>query len=212
MRVGLLVLGLLVGCGDDGGGDTSGTSTSSTTGTTGTGTGTSATGTGTTGTSTGTTGTTSTASTVTIEVGNGFEEHVAITDGSHVEMFFGVQGGWHIDMSGVIGGTTANVAVSFAVTHVSTGDLLAGGADEYFLLLAGWDIVDQSGLFFGQRAGFVNTDGWLANNTICQYENQELDICIHVEDLSDRSLRGDECVRIIADLHPADVQRCSATP
>lgn len=205
MRIGLVVLGLLVGCSGDTGKDTS-TSTSTTTGTS-TGQTTSTT----TGTNTGTSTSTTTTNpnAASVVVGNGETAHSALSDGDHVTMFHGAQGGWHIEVSGFVSNTGSAVAVSPTVTHTASGTVLAGVQPESFILLAGWTIASQNGVFVGTKALLDDVADWAQMNRFCEYENEALELCVHIEDLADASIQADDCVTVIADLHVDDVDNCA---
>ena len=204
MRIGLVVLVLVVGCSEDNGKDTH----SSTSTTTGTVTGQ------TTGITTSTTTATSTSTTTTpnapsVVVGNGETVHTALSDGDHVTMFHGPQGGWHIEVSGFVSNTGSAVAVAPTVTHPASGTLLSGIQPEGFILLAGWTIASQDGDFVGTKALLDDVADWATMRRFCEYENEELELCVHIEDLADRSIQADDCVMVIADLHVDDVETCA---
>ena len=73
------------------------------------------------------------------------------------------------------------------------------------LPLANWDIVTTTGEFAGIQATLPN---WGPVDGFCDYAGEELDLCVHALDLTDNTQQGDGCVRVIADLHPDDVDNC----
>ena len=122
-----------------------------------------------------------------VEVGTGDQDHHPLVPGGEVELVFGGQGGFHVDVSGVVQGLGEVVVVWVWVTRTDTGQTIARGSPlGTAMRLGAYDPVTETGVFVGERA-------YLANNSltwVCGLEGVDLEIKASVEDLADRRFQA----------------------
>ncbi len=131
-----------------------------------------------------------------VEAGNGVDQHVPVLDGNSVTVVHGIQGGWHVDVSGLVGGTSSQVGILIDVVRVSDGSLVSVEQVETFQALANYD--GCTGTFFSFQA-LVNTPPYPPpQQFICELVGEELDLVIDVRDLADDTLAAQTTVRVVA--------------
>lgn len=199
-----LCLLALAGCGSTVPVDSGTTSTGATTGTP-SGATTSPTGTGT---PSGTTPTEPTGPWT--EVGNGVGGHVPLADLDEVVIVHGGQGGFHVDVSGIVHNVSSVVNVRSILTVESTGQQLAGDIAPLAYLLGNYDEDTETGLFTGERA-LISVEIADTTEEICPFEDAIMELCVEIMDLGGDGDMGLDCVRVTAVLDPSDVPFCHGT-
>ncbi|HHO54514.1 MAG TPA: hypothetical protein ENK18_27495 [Deltaproteobacteria bacterium] len=132
-----------------------------------------------------------------LQIGNGAEEHIPLSDDDTVVVVKGDQGGWHIDVSGLVGGTTGIISVLPTVTRISDGLQLAGDQPPTYLALV--DTGACEGEFSGVRA-FID-DPVLTGSYeefICTLGGEALELRVEIEDLKAPGSIASGTVRVIA--------------
>lgn len=87
-----------------------------------------------------------------VQLGNGADAHLPLADGDEVIVVHGPQGGWHVEVSGLVTGTGATVGVLPALTRLSDGLKLAGYQQGAALALVPAETGACGGTFWGVRA------------------------------------------------------------
>lgn len=149
------------------------------------------------------TGSTGSCGQPTLEIGTGAEAHTPLQDDDPVRLVSGDQGGWHIDISGLITNTTSIVSVLPTVTRVSDGLQIAGDQPPAFLALVGTQ--ECEGTFHGVRA-YIDDHVYSGEyvDFICTLGGEALELHVQIEDLKDPGSVAERTVRVIAVNDPAD--------
>ncbi len=152
---------------------------------------------------TGDTATVDPCAALTLEVGNGADEHLPLSPGDPVRVVSGAQGGWHIDVSGILTGTTSIVSVHPTVTRVSDGLQLAGEQPPAFLALVP---SGECGGEFREVRAFIDDHQPVEpyEDFICTLGGEELEIEVEVVDIKATDVTITETIRVLATSDPAD--------
>ncbi|MBX2804092.1 MAG: hypothetical protein KTR31_40825 [Myxococcales bacterium] len=154
---------------------------------------------------TGDTATFDPCATMTLEVGNAEKAHTPAESLDPVILVHGAQGGWHIDVSGLVTGTDALVGIDPLLTVVSSGTQLAGDQPSTFLMLD--EVETCVGQFAGVRAYVDDAevpkgiDDYQA--FICTLEDEELDLSVVVTDVATKT-STEQSLRLVAKLDVLD--------
>jgi hypothetical protein len=90
---------------------------------------------------------------LTLELGTGELVFEALVEGGDVQMVHGPQGGWHVDVAGLVGGSSQEVSILPSLVIPGQGDLqVAGDQQPEFVALASYDDATCAGEYFGVRA------------------------------------------------------------
>lgn len=125
------------------------------------------------------------AETMTVAVGEGLLDHAELLPGDPITLVHGGQGGWHVDLTGRVEGTTDLVAVEATLRLLSDDRIIAGLEQQPLrTALVDWDEASCSGEFFGLRS-YVDDNGPHTLDTMCTLEGEPAAIEIVLSDLSD---------------------------
>lgn len=147
------------------------------------------------------------------EIGEGEFGYEVRNPGDGFTMVHGPQGGWHMDIAGVVTGSNGVVRVQSFVTADSTSTQIAGAGQENDtpLQLAGYDESICSGSFFKGRTFIDDVDLPSAEyqGFICNLHNQPLTIEVHITDLKSEET-AITTLSATAQIDPNDVPECQA--
>ena len=149
-----------------------------------------------------------------LTAGTGAEAYVALADLDPVTMVHGPQGGWHVETSGLVGGSTGEVSVAPFLVRRSDGMQVAGDQQEQFIGLVGYDDTACTGSFFGVRAflddAFESLDtGTEPQDFICSLAGEILTLTVNLTDLTSGAT-ATSTVDVTATLDQNDIQVCPA--
>lgn len=136
--------------------------------------------------------------------------HEALQDLDDVVIVHGGQGGFHVDVSGIVHNVSAVVNVRSILTVESTGQQIAGDIAPLAYLLGNYDKANEMGLFTGERA-LIEVEIADTTEEICPFEGEVMELCVEVGDLGGDGEMGLDCVRVTAVLDPSDVPFCHGT-
>lgn len=144
--------------------------------------------------------------------GTGAEMYLPLDDLDPVVMVHGPQGGWHVETSGLVSGSTAEVSVLPTIVQKSTGVQLAGVQQEQYIGLVDYDDEVCDGSFFGVRAFLDDTFGELdaytnPQDVICGLAGELLTLTVTVMDLNTLQ-SASASVDVTATLDANDIQIC----
>lgn len=125
-----------------------------------------------------------------VELGSGRLTHVPVAPGGDLNLTYGGQGGFHIEVSGKTGDLGEIVGVQAWVTVVQTGAEVARLDGSVALLLADYDAATGTGWFAGQEARLEDN----ALNSVCPLHGAELELCAIVSDLAQPDRVAEACV------------------
>jgi hypothetical protein len=146
-----------------------------------------------------------------VSAGTGAAAVEPLTDGGRVVMVHGPQGGWHIDVAGVVDNTEE--AVSIAAIFTDAGGMPVAGVDQLpvRLALVGWSADGCSGEFYGQRIFLDDVTENVTQADICDLDGQPLTLELTVTALSgDPAPSATTTVDVIAVLDAVDLEPCAA--
>lgn len=139
----------------------------------------------------------------TMEVGDGDVSHQPCDPGDDTTIVFGGQGGFHLEVSGIVSDTSDLIGLYVDATRLDTGEVIASnGAEPSYLRLSDHD--GASGWFAGERA-FLH-DNALVN--VCPLDGLTIELCARAWDLNDPSLEAAGCVELVARMHPDNLYMC----
>lgn len=143
-----------------------------------------------------------------LAVGTGEQAPVLLDAGDPVRLVHGPQGGWHVEVAGVITHTGPEIAVSPTLTVPDSGLQLAGAQQPTFLALDGYDLQTCSGRFAGVRAYLDDPlpEGSIDQALICELHGQSLQLSVSAEDLASGAVATAQ-VTVEAERDPADACR-----
>lgn len=139
---------------------------------------------------------------LTVEVGGGESSFRPLTDGADVVIVHGPQGGWHVDVAGVVGHARQTVAVRPRLVLEADGTQLAGDQQDEYVALADYDVGACTGRFWGRRA-FVDDVQGTDQAFICELEGAVATLSVEVRDPQDERLATDE-IRVVLRVDPVD--------
>lgn len=118
-------------------------------------------------------------------VGEGLQEHATLAHGDPVTLVHGGQGGWHLDLTGRVAGSSDLVSAGGLVQLVDDGRII-GGLEQQPVrtALVGWSPDDCAGDLFGLRM-FVDDNGPHDIDSMCLLEGAAAELHIEVQDLLD---------------------------
>ena len=141
----------------------------------------------------------------TLAVGDGATQHEPCLPGDETTLWFGGQGGFHLDVSADVQGLGQMVGVWVEARRLDTGEPIASnGVDPSYLLLGDYSGVEDTGWFAGQRAFIFNN----ALVEVCPLDGLALELCATAFDLNDAGSPVTDCVELVARLHPDDLPMC----
>jgi len=136
--------------------------------------------------------------------------HEALQDLDDVVIVHGGQGGFHVDVSGIVRNVSSVVNVRSILTVESTGQQIAGDIAPLAYLLGNYDEDTETGMFSGERA-LIEVEIADTTEEICPFEAEVMELCVEVSDLGGDGEMGLDCVRVTAVLDPSDVPFCHGT-
>jgi len=150
---------------------------------------------------------------MTVEIGEGEFGYEVRNPGDGFTMIHGPQGGWHMDIAGIVNGSNGVVRVQSFVTVVSTGTLIAGNGQENDtpLQLAGYDEATCDGNFFKGRTFIDDVDipSSEYQGFICGLHEEALTIEVHLTDLKTEETVV-QSLSATAEIDPTDIPNCQA--
>jgi hypothetical protein len=152
---------------------------------------------------------------LTLEVGTGVTEFLALGDGDDITMTHGPQGGWHIDVAGRVGGTEQLVEVDAVFVKTQTSVQIAGDQQPGRQALVAWDDVGCTGDFFGTRVFIDDTTVGLTGEEIfeeiCTFDDIDVTMTVTVTVLeSDPQVTVTQSMALKLQLDPVDRSYCDA--
>jgi len=147
---------------------------------------------------------------LTVDPGTGVDAYVGLNDGDDVVMVHGPQGGWHIDVGGLVTNTDQLVSIDAKFIDTDTDTLVAGDQVEVRQALVGWDDVGCSGEFFGVRVFVDDLADTVTQDDICDLEGANLEMTLTVIALESKPAATTVVtLPVVAALDPADVAVCA---
>lgn len=140
-----------------------------------------------------------------ITLGSGATAHVPLVEGGPVTLAHGPQGGWHVDVSGVVVGTGQTAALTPSLTRLTDGLTIAGDQPPTWLALIPLPTCGYE--FYGVRAyvdDVVPTD----QAFICSLAGAPLELGLLVQDFQTGE-SWSASIEVVAALDPQDVSRCT---
>ncbi len=147
---------------------------------------------------------------LTVEPGTGIDTYVGLDDGDAMTMVHGPQGGWHIDVGGLVTNTNQLVSIDAKFVDTDTDTLVAGDQVEVRQALVGWDDVGCTGEFFGVRVFVDDLADTVTQDDICDLEGANLEMTLTVIALESKPAATTVVtLPVVAALDPADVPVCA---
>lgn len=147
---------------------------------------------------------------ISVDPGTGPDAFVALSSGDEVTLVHGPQGGWHIDVAGMVSNTEELVQVDATFVDTSSGTLVAGDQTGVRQALVGWDDTGCSGTFYGVRTFVDDIAANVTQADICALEGAELELTLTVTALEgDPPAVAEVTTMVTAVLDPADVAPCA---
>jgi len=140
--------------------------------------------------------------------GTGRELVVALADGDPVIMVHGPQGGWHIELAGLVAETGELVSVEAVFTDPATG-LPVAGVEQVAnrIALVDWDPSTCAGDFYGVLVFLDDVD----QSVVCDLAGVTLQLDVTVTGLeANPPIVATASVAVRAELDPLDVDLCAA--
>ena len=133
-----------------------------------------------------------------LAVGTGEDRFVPLSEGDPIAIVHGMQGGWHVEVAGLISGVRPEIEVHATLTAPGLGDIaLSGEQPPTALLLEGYDEESCTGAFSGIHALIDAPPGTSEGDLACGLSGQVLSLSLSAVDLgsgreahSERSLVG----------------------
>lgn len=138
-----------------------------------------------------------------VEVGNGDTSHAPLADGDHVVMVHGPQGGWHVWGSLETANMSDIVSIHFTIDVKDTGARVSDNNYNVQMVAGGGGYV-YYGLF-----GFLNADDPATSDVVeippDVLAGKTFNICMDVTDANDSTKTANDCVEVVADPDPCDL-------
>ncbi len=148
---------------------------------------------------------------MTLTVGTGADAFESLSSGDSVRLVHGPQGGWHIEVSGLVAHTSQEVAVSPTITVISTGDEIGRSENRNLMALSSFDDASCSGEFFGVNALVGDPfpeDDVPESCYICSLAGETLELTLTVEDFNSGDTIS-ETIQVVVEPDPNDVEPCA---
>ncbi len=141
-------------------------------------------------------------------MGTGERSPALLEAGDPVRLVHGPQGGWHVEVAGLVDQTGPEIAVSPTLTIPDSGLQLAGAQQPTFLALDAYDPQTCSGRFAGVRAYLDDPlpEGSIDQALVCGLHGQSLRLSVSAEDLASGAVATAQ-VTVEAERDPADACR-----
>lgn len=148
-----------------------------------------------------------------VQAGTGEDGFVALEPLDTVTMVHGPQGGWHVDTSGLVTGSTGQVSAAPRLVLRDSGETIAGDQQPQYLALVDYRDAECDGTFYGVRA-FLD-DQMEARDTattpqevICGYAGRIAELTVDVGDLTTEETTS-AAVEVTLELDPRDLDACA---
>lgn len=147
-----------------------------------------------------------------VVLGTGLQPVVPLEEGAELLLVHGPQGGWHVDVGGLVTIPTLEVAVN--ATLVLDGRQLAGDQSPLYTVLAAYDDATCDGEFYEVRAYVDDELATLPGGTdvlldyICPLGGQRVTLTVEVSDI-DREVVLTDTIEGVIVLDPYDVSACT---
>ncbi len=138
-----------------------------------------------------------------VEVGSGIGEYLPVDDESVLALTHGPQGGWHLDVMGLLRNSPELVGVVNRVRTIDTDVELTGDHKIAYVLLADYDKAEASGTI-GQRVIF-GPHPYLDQHFICDLRGERIEICTEVSDPESKN-SGEGCVDVEIEMDENDLR------
>jgi hypothetical protein len=149
---------------------------------------------------------------IAVEPGTGVEEYVPLNAGDDVVMVHGPQGGWHIDVGGLVTNTEQLVSIDAVFVDTDSGVQVAGEQTEVRQALVDWDASGCTGEFYSVRVFVDDFEDNVGQADICALEGASLDMTLTVTALeATPPAVATVTIPVVAVLDPADVPVCAGT-
>lgn len=125
-----------------------------------------------------------------VEQGDGEFEHIPCDPGQDTPLFYGAQGGFHVNVSLQPWHLGDIVWLGADVYRASNGEHL-GGADLAAYQLADFDDARQTGWYAGLQARMSVEIG-------CALDGVEIEVCGYAEDAFDHARTAESCMPLVA--------------
>ena len=135
-------------------------------------------------------------------VGTGASAFEELADDDPVTIVHGPQGGWHVEVAGVVSNTGQEVGIQPRIVVLVTDQQIAGEQQQTLTALSSYDDASCTGEFFNVDAFVDDVDG--TNQTrICQLQDQPATLELTVEDFN-TGQTVTESISVVLQTDPGD--------